>query len=90
MPRRKTAKRRRAPAATRLRKLMNRARDMEAPLCEATELVNALRALGDGMLADYNQDGRSVVAVAQAALLRLEVLERAWSQLMDAGERRAA
>ncbi len=79
-----------AVANRRLKKLIDRARDMEEPLYETTELVNALRTLGDGMLADYKRDGRSVVAVAQAALLRLEALERTWSQLMDAGERRAA
>ena len=68
MPQLKAAKRRCAPATARLRKIMDRALDMEGPLDEATELVHALRMIGDGMLADYNQDGRPVAAVARAAL----------------------
>ncbi len=71
----------------RVDKTLRFALDMEEPLNDAMEFVQALRMIGNGMAADYDDNGRAIAAVARAALQRLDALEDAWSGLIKAGQR---
>ena len=77
----------RAPANTRLRKVMDRALDMEEPLTEAMEFVQALRMIGNGMASDRDDSGRPIAAIAGAALQRLDVLKHTWLCTLNAGRK---
>jgi hypothetical protein len=93
MPRTRRApgKRSRVQASAKTpRKIAHRALDMEVPLNDAMEFVQALRMIGDGMVADDNDDGRPIAAVARAALNRLDDLKRAWVGVIKLGRRPAA
>ncbi len=91
MPRTKKARKRHTRhTANALRATLDRALDMEEPLNDAVEFVQALRIMGDGMVADDDNDGRAIAAVARAALRRLDVLEDVWSRLIKAAQRRTA
>jgi CheY-like chemotaxis protein len=71
-------------------RLVSQALDLEMPLADATDLVHALRAIGDGMLADDDDRGRPVVAVALAAKNRLEDLKQEWCKLLGIAKLRRA
>ena len=92
MPRSRRAlgKRVRASTSKRLRSVMDRAPDLEEPLYETRQLLQALKMIGDGMSADYDEQGEPIASVARAALLRLDAVEQAWSRLIEAGQRRRA
>jgi hypothetical protein len=77
---RATAKRSRAQetAKSRLKKVASLALEMEVPLNDATDLVHALRLIGDGMIAGHNDNGRPINALAWSALHRLEALRSTW------------
>jgi hypothetical protein len=79
-----------ATARARLKKIMKFALDMEEPLNDAIEFVLALRMIGDGMVADYDDQGRPIAAVARAASRRLQALESAWLGLTDIGQGKTA
>jgi CheY-like chemotaxis protein len=79
---RKRSRARRHPAKALLARLVSQALDLEMPLADAMDLVHALRAIGDGMLADDDDRGRPVVAVALAAKNRLEDLKQEWCKLL--------
>ena len=66
---------------------MGFALDMEVPLNEAVEFVQALRMIGNGMAADDDNDGRVIAAVARAALQRLNDLQGVWSDLIKVAQR---
>jgi hypothetical protein len=67
-----------ASAKAPLKKVMGFALDMEEPLNDAMEFVQALQMIGDGMVADHNDQGRPISAVARAASRRLDVLKDTW------------
>ncbi len=91
MPRIKRApgKRPRAKATAKvlLEKVVHRAFDLETPLTDTRHLVLALRMIGDGMVADNNDEGLPIAAVARAASKRLDELERVWLGILKAGRR---
>ena len=61
------------------------AADMEEPLNESVALVQAARFAGEAMIAQANPEcGEHVIAVAEAALGRLEALSRVWRKLFRA------
>lgn len=79
-----------ATATARLKKVMGFALDMEEPLNDAMEFVLALQMIGDGMMADYDDKGRPIAAVARAASRRLQALENAWLGLTEVGQGKTA
>ncbi len=91
MPRRKSAPGKRphvkATAKARLTEAIHRAFELEIPLTDTRHLVQALRMIGDGMVADRNDDGLPIAAVARAASERLDELERVWMEILKAGRR---
>jgi CheY-like chemotaxis protein len=88
-PRKRSRARHHSTKALRAR-LLSQALDLEMPLADATDLVHALRAIGDSMLADNDDRGRPVVAVALAAKSRLEDLKQEWCKLLDIAKLRMA
>ncbi len=88
MPRTKPApgKRLRAKATAKvlLAEVVHRAFDLETPLTDTRHLVAALRMIGDGMVADNNDEGLPIAAVARAASARLDDLERVWLGILKA------
>ena len=89
MPRSKPAPgqrpRAKATAKVQLAETVHRAFELEAPLTDTRHLVQALRMIGDGMVADRNDEGLPIAAVARAVLNRLDDLERAWLGILKAG-----
>ncbi len=73
--------------AHKLKKIMSFALNMEVPLNDAMEFVQALRMIGNGMAADDDNDGRAIAAVSRMALQRLGVLEDVWSGLVKAAQK---
>ncbi len=89
MPRRKPAPgkrpRAKATAKVRLAEAVHRAFDLEIPLTNTRHLIAALRMIGDGMVADRNDEGLPIAAIARAASNRLDELERVWLGILKAG-----
>jgi hypothetical protein len=93
MPRTKRAPGKRPRArdtAKSLAKVRGLAVDMEVPLDEAADFVLALRLIGNGLIADYNNDGRAIAAVAWAASQRLDALRDIWDRMFKATASRPA
>jgi hypothetical protein len=63
--------------------------DIEVPLNEAIDLVQSLRLIGNGLIADYDDAGRPIVTVALAASDRLDAVKAAWDRIFEAGRRGA-
>jgi hypothetical protein len=68
-------------------RVVRRALDIEEPLREAMDFVHALRQIGNGMMSLSEDDGRPIVAVAQAAGERLDRLHDAWLGLLRVARR---
>ncbi len=95
MPRSKPApgkKRSRAKTTAKvlLEEISRRAFDLEMPLTDTRHLILALRMIGDGMVADNNDEGLPIAAVVRAALDRLDDLERGWLGILKTARRRRA
>jgi hypothetical protein len=93
MPRAKGGRRRsRAPkrAAQRLAEMRSLLLDIEAPLRDAMHYVQALHFIGTGLIADYDDAGEPVAAVAHAATERLEAVKEIWNGIRAAGRRAGA
>ena len=63
--------------------------DIEVPLNDAIKFVHALRMIGNGLIADYDDGGEPIVAVARAASERLETLKTIWNGIHECGRRSA-
>jgi hypothetical protein len=63
--------------------------DVEVPLNDAIKYVQALRMIGSGLIAEYDDDGEPIVAVARAASERLETLKEIWNRIHESGRRAA-
>jgi hypothetical protein len=90
MPRTKRAPGKRPRArdtAKSLAKVRDLAVDMEVPLNEASDFVSALRLMGNGLVADYNNDGKAIAAAAWAASQRLDALRDIWDRMYAAARR---
>ncbi len=61
--------------------------DVEVPLNDAIKYVQALRMIGSGLIAEYDDDGEPIVAVARAASERLETLKTIWNGIHERGRR---
>lgn len=61
--------------------------DVEAPLRDATHYVQALHCIGVGLIAQDDDAGELVAAVACAAAERLETLRAIWDKIFEAGRR---
>jgi hypothetical protein len=68
--------------------MRDRLLDIEAPLREATEFVQALHLIGSGLTAEDHR-GEPVVAVACAAAERLEQVKTIWDEVFEIGRRSA-
>ena len=55
---------------------------MEVPLNDAINFVQALRLIGDGLIADHDDSGRPIAALAWAATHQLDELKRRWRRIM--------
>lgn len=91
MPKALRAKRKRARKSPRrtLNDMRSMLLDIEVPLNDAIKYVQALRMIGSGLLAEYDDDGEPIVAVARAAAERLETLKTIWNGIHAAGRRAA-
>lgn len=89
MPRRSRASGRKSQvsAARTLDDMRDRLLDIEAPLREATEYVQALHLIGSGLTAE-DHGGEPVVAVACAAAERLEQVKTIRDEVFEIGRRR--
>jgi len=86
MPRAKRGgKRSRAPkdAARRLREMKSLLLDIEVPLRDAMHYVHALQIIGSGLIAEGDNGGEPVIAVARAAEERLEKVEDIWNRIFE-------
>jgi hypothetical protein len=71
-------------AATSLEKVRAIAFDMEEPLNEALDFVVALRLIGNGLIANHDDDGRAIYTIAWAASERIETLKEKWERIFRA------
>ncbi|MGB9365491.1 MAG: hypothetical protein WCE79_05720 [Xanthobacteraceae bacterium] len=88
MPRGKRGRRRtRAPkrAAQRLAEMRSLLLDIEAPLRDAMHYVQAMHFIGSGLVAEDDDAGEPVAAVAHAAAERLETVKEIWSRIHERG-----
>jgi hypothetical protein len=93
MPRSKPAPGKKRPRAKMtpkvlLEEISRRAFDLETPLTDTRHLVLALRMIGDGMVADNNDEGLPIGAVARAVIGRLDDLERGWLRILKTARKR--
>jgi hypothetical protein len=91
MPRaRRGRTRSRAPkrAAQRLAEMRSLLLDIEAPLTDAMHYVGALHFIGMGLIAEDDDAGEPVAAVAHAAAERLEAVKEIWERIHESGRRR--
>ena len=90
MPRRKPARRRRAPIGTDAREVLSLALDMEYPLKDATNFARAMLLIGMSLSANNDEDGGAIDAVATATLQQLETLRDVWGELIEVTRKSAA
>src|SRR3954453_17329432 len=82
--------RRSAKSAQRtLADMRNQLLDIEAPLRDAMHYVQALQFIGAGLVAEYDDAGEPVVAVAHGAAERLEAVKEIWNRIHESGRRTA-
>ncbi|MGB9369418.1 MAG: hypothetical protein WCE79_25760 [Xanthobacteraceae bacterium] len=62
--------------------------DIEEPLRDAAQYVEALRLIGHGLELHDETGGNAVAALARIAALRLRVVEETWNKVLD--ERQAS
>jgi hypothetical protein len=89
MPRSSRTSSRKRPARKSPRRVLRDMRSMllqiEAPLNDAIQYVQALRMIGSGLIGEYDDDGEPIVAVARAAAERLEAVKEIWNGIHEAG-----
>jgi len=61
--------------------------DIEVPLNDAIDHVQALRLIGQGLIAEYHDAGSPIIATAHAAEERLDALKEIWNGTRDIGRR---
>src|SRR5256885_16814372 len=64
--------------------------DIEAPLRDAMHYVWALQFIGAGLVAEHDDAGEPIVAVAHAAAERLETVKKIWGRIHDSGRTKEA
>lgn len=63
--------------------------DIEVPLNDAIDHVQALRLIGQGLIAEYHDAGSPIIATARAAEARLDALKEIWDTTREIGRRSA-
>jgi hypothetical protein len=63
--------------------------DIEVPLNDAIDHVQALRLIGQGLIAEYHDAGSPIIATAHAAEARLDALKEVWDSTREIGRRPA-
>jgi len=63
--------------------------DLEVPLNDALDHVQALRLIGQGLIAEYHDAGSPIIATAHAAEERLDALKEIWNTTREIGRRSA-
>ena len=63
--------------------------DLEVPLNDAIDFVQALRLIGHGLIAEYHDAGSPIIATAHAAEDRLDALKEIWNATRDIGRQSA-
>src|SRR3954452_13147095 len=63
--------------------------EIEVPLNDAIKYVQALRMIGNGLVAEYDDDGEPIVAVARAAAERLEAVKEIWGRIHAVGSKKS-
>lgn len=63
--------------------------DLEVPLNDAIDHVQALGLIGQGLIAEYHDAGSAIVTTAFAAGERLEAVKEIWDSTRDIGRRPA-
>jgi hypothetical protein len=61
---------------------------IEVPLNDAIDYVNSLRLIGHGLIADHDDAGRPIVAVALAAGEGLDKVKNIWNRIHKIDPRR--
>jgi len=61
--------------------------DLEVPLNDAIDHVQALGLIGQGLIAEYHDAGSPIIATARAAEDRLDALKEIWDSTRDIGRR---
>jgi hypothetical protein len=57
--------------------------DLEVPLNDAIDHVQALRLIGQGLIAEYHDAGSPIIATACAAEERLDALKEIWNGIHE-------
>src|SRR5882724_8454852 len=92
-PKRSRVLRRKRPArhgAAGLDKVCALALDMEVPLNDVENLIQALRFIGYGMEAHHADEGYPISSLAWTAVQRLDVVRDKWDGILNAARGRAA
>ena len=63
--------------------------DIEVPLNDAIDHVQALRLIGQGLIAEYHDAGSPIIATARDAEARLDALKEIWDTTREIGRRSA-
>jgi hypothetical protein len=63
--------------------------DIEVPLNDAIDHVQALRLIGHGLIAEYHDAGSPIIATARAAEARLDAVKEIWDRTRVIGRRPA-
>ena len=71
---------------TETKRVMSHALDIEEPLCEALDLMQAFKQIGYGLITHNQDEGRPIIAVARAAEERLNRLHDVWEGLLKAAK----
>jgi hypothetical protein len=61
--------------------------DIEVPLNDAIDHVQALSLIGQGLIAEYHDAGSPIIATAHAAEERLDALKEIWDSTREIGRR---
>ncbi len=74
-------------AAAALDKVCALALDMEAPLNDVENLIQALRFIGYGMEAHHADEGHPISSLAWTAVQRLDVVRDKWDGILNAARK---
>src|SRR3954468_14048875 len=80
----------RAPSKGQWEEMRSLLLDIEPPLRDAMHYVWALQFIGAGLVAEHDDAGEPVVAVAHAAAERLEQVKEIWGRIHESGRTKEA
>jgi hypothetical protein len=74
-------------ASARLIEIRNAVLTVEEPLADAHRFVHALRLIGHGLMADHDDAGDTINAVAWAASEKIDAVKRGWERVLRAARK---